>query len=76
MNAERFFTRLANGTDAGPTERAPAHLKARIYSALVLAQAADNALRSLPATKAAGRPLCPYCGRPLDPEQGLCACYN
>jgi uncharacterized repeat protein (TIGR03847 family) len=25
---------------------------------------------------AAGRPLCPYCGRPLDPEQGLCACYN
>ena len=26
--------------------------------------------------RSAGRPLCPYCGRPLDPEQGLCACYN
>jgi uncharacterized repeat protein (TIGR03847 family) len=25
---------------------------------------------------AAGRPLCPFCSRPLDPEQGLCACYN
>ena len=25
---------------------------------------------------AAGRPACPYCNRPLDPEQGLCACYN
>lgn len=25
---------------------------------------------------AAGRPLCPYCGRPLDPQAGLCPCYN
>lgn len=25
---------------------------------------------------AAGRPPCPYCGRPLDPITGFCACSN
>ena len=60
MNAERFFTTLADQTDAGPTECAQSHLKARIYSALVVAQAAHGALRSLPTTKAAGRPLCVF----------------
>jgi uncharacterized repeat protein (TIGR03847 family) len=25
---------------------------------------------------AAGRPPCPFCGRPLDPVAGLCPCYN
>lgn len=60
MNAERFFTTLADRTAAGPTERAPSHLKARIYSALVRAQTARGPLRSLPATKAGGRPLCVF----------------
>jgi uncharacterized repeat protein (TIGR03847 family) len=25
---------------------------------------------------AAGRPPCPFCGRPLDPETGFCPCVN
>ena len=62
MNDERFFTSLAARTDAmkGTGERAPARLKARLYSALVAEQAASGPLLSLPATKAAGRPLCVF----------------
>ena len=62
MNDERFFTRLAETTDAAPgaADRAPARLKSRLYSALVAEQAAAGPLRSLPATKAAGRPLCVF----------------
>ena len=62
MNDERFFTILAEKTGAVPsaTERAPARLKSRLYSALVAAQAASGPLRSLPATKAAGRALCVF----------------
>ena len=42
MNAEEFFTRLAEAIDAAPgsSKRAPARLKARVYSALVVEQAA------------------------------------
>ena len=62
MNDERFFTRLAEQTDvaSGPADRAPARLKSRLYSALVAEQAATGPLRSLPATKAAGHPLCVF----------------
>ena len=62
MNDERFFTRLAARTDAvkGTDERAPSRLKSRIYSALVAEQAASGPLLSLPATQAAGRPLCVF----------------
>ena len=62
MNDERFFTTLAEKTDAAPAaaERAPSRLKARLYSALVLEQAANGSLRSLPVTKATGRPLCVF----------------
>ena len=62
MNDERFFTILADKTDTvpGATERAPARLKSRLYSALVAAQAASGPLRSLPATKDAGRGLCVF----------------
>ena len=60
MNVEHFFTTLADTTDTGQTERAPSRLKARIYSALVMAQTAHGPLRSLPATEAAGRPLCVF----------------
>ena len=62
MNDEDFFTRLAELTDAvpGTAERAPSRLKSQVYSALVGAQAASGPLRSLPATKASGRPLCVF----------------
>jgi hypothetical protein len=62
MNDEHFFTSLAARTDAmgGTAERAPASLKSRLYSALVADQAASGPLLSLPATQAAGRPLCVF----------------
>ena len=62
MNDERFFTRLAEHTDAmlGTPERAPARLKSRLYSALVVEQASSGPLRSLPATNVAGRALCVF----------------
>ena len=62
MNDERFFTRLAEHTDAvsDTSERAPARLKSRLYSALVVEQAASGPLRTLPATSAAGRALCVF----------------
>lgn len=62
MNDERFFARLAAKTDAiGEADAgAPARLKSRLYSALVVAQAASGPLLSLQASKAAGRPLCVF----------------
>ena len=62
MNDERFFTNLVAQTDPEHTtgERAPARLKSRIYSALVAEQAVSGPLLSLPATRAAGRPLCVF----------------
>ena len=62
MNERDFFERLAAETDAqaGATERAPARLKARLYSALVAEQAAHGPLRALEASKADGRPLCVF----------------
>lgn len=40
--------------------KAPSRLKSRIYSALMRRQAANGALLSLPATRAAGRGLCVF----------------
>jgi hypothetical protein len=62
MDDERFFTRLAETTDAAPhaADLAPARLKSRLYSSLVARQAASGPLRSLSATKAAGHPLCVF----------------
>lgn len=61
MNDDEFLTHLAARTDgAGGVKRAPARLKSRLYSALVAEQAAAGPLRSLPATQAAGRPLCVF----------------
>ncbi|MGH9313599.1 MAG: hypothetical protein ACRD1S_10420 [Vicinamibacterales bacterium] len=62
MNDELFFTRLAETTERveGTVDRAPARLKSRLYSALVAGQASGGPLRSLTATKAAGRPLCVF----------------
>ena len=62
MNDERFFTILAANTDArhGAGERAPARLKSRLYTTLIAGQTASGPLLSLPATPAAGRPLCVF----------------
>ncbi len=62
MTDDRVFTSLAARTDAmqGTGTRAPARLKSRLYSALVVEQAASGPLRSLPATNAEGRPLCVF----------------
>ena len=62
MDEERFFTMLADTTDTAPatSERAPARLKARLYSAIVAKLGASGPLRSLPATKTAGRNLCVF----------------
>ncbi len=60
MDEEQFFQRLADSTDPleSGADRAPAQLKARLYSALVAAMASDGLLRSLRETNASGRPLC------------------
>lgn len=62
MNERDFFERLAAQTavPSGTGERAPARLKARLYSALVSEQAAHGPLRALEASKADGRPLCVF----------------
>ena len=62
MDEERFFTMLARKTDTAPavSARAPARLKSRLYSAIVAELSASGPLRSLPATKAAGRNLCVF----------------
>jgi hypothetical protein len=62
MNDERFFTILAAKTDAmqGTGESAPGGPKARLSLVLVAEQAASGPLLSLPATQAAGRPLCVF----------------
>jgi hypothetical protein len=68
MDDERFFTTLAETTGAAPAApaRAPASLKSRVYSAIVAKLAESGPLRTLPATKAAGRDLCVF-------EHLLCA---
>ena len=62
MDPGRFFLTLAAETEAAERarDRAPARLKSRIYSALVLHQASTGSLLSLSATKAAGRALCVF----------------
>jgi len=62
MDDDRWLERLADMTDfaTGTPERAPARLKARIYSALVNRQSETGPLLSLAATKAAGRGLCVF----------------
>jgi hypothetical protein len=62
MDDDRWLERLADMTDfaTGTPERAPARLKARIYSALVNRQSETGPLLSLAATKAAGSGLCVF----------------
>ena len=62
MTEEQFFIQLAQRTDAVAdiAEHAPARVRSRLYTALVAAMQARGPLRTLPATKAAGRDLCVF----------------
>ena len=57
--------------DTEPPEDAPAEARFHLTRAQVrswISQARDIV--------AAGRPPCPYCGRPFDPVSGFCPCVN
>jgi hypothetical protein len=62
VTEEQFFTQLAEKTEgaASAAERAPARLKARVYSAVIAEMAARGPLRTLPVTKGSGRDLCVF----------------
>jgi hypothetical protein len=62
MDEERWLERLAGdeSVETAPAARAPARLKARIYSALVQQLAETGPLLGLTATKAAGSGLCVF----------------
>jgi hypothetical protein len=60
MDTNQLLEQLAAGNVDAATERAPAQLKSRIYSALVSRLAESGPLLSLPATKAAGGRLCVF----------------
>jgi hypothetical protein len=62
MDDDRWLEQLAEAADLNPAtpERAPARLKAKIYSALVKDQSETGPLLSLAATKAAGSGLCVF----------------
>ncbi len=60
MNTERFLERLAAAAASRPDERAPARLKARIYSSLIQRLSETGTLLSLTATKASGSALCVF----------------
>jgi hypothetical protein len=66
MDSNRWFEQLAAVDVDQSTERAPARLKARIYSALVNRLSESGPLLSLPETKAAGSKLCVF-------EEGVAA---
>ena len=56
---DQFLEQVAAADDAHPeAAAAPSKLKSRIYSALMLAEAATGPLASFTETKAAGRKLC------------------
>ncbi len=60
MDTHHLLERLAAEDIDGSSERAPARLKSRIYSALVNHLAEAEPLRSLSATKASGCRLCVF----------------
>jgi hypothetical protein len=55
---EEFMQRIAGAVELNEPERAPADLKARLYSALVRQQAQTGPLMSLTETGARGLQLC------------------
>lgn len=54
------FMRIADGAEPIEPEAAPARLKARVYSALILQQAKTGPLMSLSETRAEGHKLCVF----------------
>jgi hypothetical protein len=60
MSDDLWFERLAEAVSYLPHEPAPARLKSRIYSALVVRMGEDGSLLDLAATKAAGARLCAF----------------
>lgn len=59
MSNEKQFERLAAG-EPGKGRRAPASLKARLYTAMVREQQSSGALASVTETKQGGRKLCVF----------------
>jgi hypothetical protein len=60
MTDDLWFERLADASGPVTEERAPARLKARIYSALVTRMADTGPLLDLPSTKEGGGHLCVF----------------
>ena len=60
MDTNRLLAQLAADRVDDSSERAPARLKSRIYSALVSRLAETGPLLSLPVTKASGSRLCVF----------------
>jgi hypothetical protein len=60
MDTEHLLEQLAAADAHGRADRAPARLKARIYSALMSRQSETGGLLSLTATKARGAGLCVF----------------
>ncbi len=58
--SDELFEQLAAVTGDVAEERAPARLKAKIYSALVAHMSASGSLLDLAASKRAGRHLCVF----------------
>ena len=57
---EQFIEQLASEVELTEPQRAPASLKARLYSAFVQGQAEDGPLASLSDSKADGHLLCVF----------------
>ena len=57
---EEFLERIAEGVELMELELAPARLKAKVYSALMLKQAETGPLLSVAETRACGHKLCVF----------------
>ena len=57
---EKFIQRIAEGVELNDPEPAPARLKAKVYSALMLLQAEAGPLLGLTETRAYGHQLCVF----------------
>jgi len=60
MSDDLWFARLAQASGEPSRERAPAKLKAKVYSALVTRMAESGPLQDLRETKKAGGHLCVF----------------
>jgi hypothetical protein len=57
---EQFIERIADEVELTESQAAPARLKAKVYSSLLLRQAETGPLMSLPETNARGHALCVF----------------